>query len=162
MLQGPGCLNYALVLDMAADPSLGTVAGANRFILSRNAVALSTLLSESVEHRGDTDLVWRGRKVSGNAQRRRRTHLLFHGTILLGLELSLVTTFLAMPSLQPAYRQQRPHHEFIGNLPLSSVEVKRSLQTAWQADELLTVWPEEETRRLVRERYACPEWIRRR
>ena len=162
VMQGPGCLNFAVVLDLAIAPELATVSGANRFILCRQAAALSGLLGEPVELRGDTDLVWRGRKFSGNAQRRRRTHLLFHGTILLGLELSLVTTFLAMPTLQPAYRQQRPHREFIGNLPLSSVDVKRSLQTAWQADELLTVWPEEETRRLVRERYACPEWIRRR
>ena len=89
VLQGPGCWNYALVLDIAADAALATVAGANGFILHRTAAALACLLGEPVERCGDTDLVWRGRKFSGNAQRRRRTHLLFHGTLLLGFDLAL-------------------------------------------------------------------------
>ncbi|MEN9572186.1 MAG: hypothetical protein RL514_41 [Verrucomicrobiota bacterium] len=158
VLQGPGCWNYAVVLDLAADAALATVSGANHFILHRTAAALASLLSEPVERCGDTDLVWRGRKFSGNAQRRRRTHLLFHGTLLLGFDLALVAKYLPPPSREPDYRQARPHGEFIANLPLAASAVKRALAEAWQADAEPGTWPAAETQRLVRERYALPEW----
>lgn len=158
VLQGPGCLNYALVLEIASDAALATVSGANRSILSRISAALARSLGEPVERCGDTDLVWRGRKVSGNAQRRRRTHLLFHGTLLLGFDLALVERYLLPPSRQPAYRQARPHGEFITNLPLAADVVKRSLAEAWQADAHSSAWPGAETQRLVRDRYALSEW----
>lgn len=162
VLQGSGCLNYALVLEIASDAALATVSGANKFILHRTAAALSGLLGEPVELCGDTDLVWRGLKFSGNAQRRRRTHLLFHGTILLGFDLALVEKYLPQPSRQPDYRQARSHRDFITNLPMSADAVKRALVAAWQADTTLVSWPEEETRRLVRERYSLAEWNRQR
>ena len=141
VLQGPGCLNYALVLDLASDAALASVAGANRFILHRVTAALAGLLGEPVERCGDTDLVWRGRKFSGNAQRRRRTHLLFHGTLLLGFDLALVAKYLPPPSREPDYRQARPHGEFIANLPLPARAVKAALAAAWQASPTTTPWP---------------------
>ncbi len=162
VLQGPGCWNYALVLAIASDAALASVAGANRFILHRTAAALAGLLGEPVERCGDTDLVWRGRKFSGNAQRRRRTHLLFHGTLLLGFDLALVAKYLPPPSREPAYRQARQHSEFIANLPLTASAVKAALATAWQANAVPGTWPEVETQRLVCERYALPEWNRSR
>ncbi|NDB77160.1 MAG: lipoate--protein ligase family protein [Verrucomicrobia bacterium] len=127
VLQGPGCLNYALLLEIASDPALTSVTGTNQFILNCLAKALSPLLQDSVSVQGDTDLVWRGRKFSGNAQRRRRTHLLFHGTILLNLDLPLLEKCLPLPTRQPAYRAARPHGEFIVNLPLPMSAVKRAL-----------------------------------
>lgn len=162
VVQGPGCWNYALVLEIASEAALATVSGANQFILRRNAATLSALLPEAVALCGDTDLVWRGRKFSGNAQRRRRTHLLFHGTVLLGFDLALVEKYLPMPTRQPAYRESRAHQEFIGNLPLDSAAVKQALAQAWSAKDELVAWPEERTRRLVVERYALAEWNRSR
>ena len=162
VVQGPGCLNYALVLEIAGSSALATVSGANQFILRRNAAALSALLPEAVELCGDTDLVWRGRKFSGNAQRRRRTHLLFHGTVLLGLDLMLVEKHLLLPTRQPNYREARSHREFIANLPLSTCAVKRALAEAWGVSAKMEEWPEERTNRLVLERYALAEWNRSR
>lgn len=162
VLQGPGCLNYALVLAIASDAALATVSGTNRSVLERTAGALSGLLGEPVEQRGDTDLVWRGLKFSGNAQRRRRTHLLFHGTVLLGFDLPLVEQYLPQPSRQPEYRAGRSHRDFMANLPLTPARVKRALAEAWQADASALPWPLEETRRLVRERYSLAEWNRQR
>ncbi|MFM8471233.1 MAG: biotin/lipoate A/B protein ligase family protein [Limisphaerales bacterium] len=162
VLQGPGCLNYTVVLEIAPEPALATVTGTNHFILSCLARALSPLLDNAVTVQGDTDLVWRGRKFSGNAQRRRRTHLLFHGTVLLGMDLSLVEKFLRPPSREPAYRQARSHEEFIANLPLSRDAVKRALAEAWQANVTQAAWPEAETQRLVRDYYSRAEWNQQR
>jgi lipoate-protein ligase A len=130
---GPGCLNYSLVLPLAFAPELGTVGGTNAFILRRLAAALSALLGEEVASAGDTDLV--------------------------GFDLGLVARCLPLPSRQPAYRAARPHAEFLVNLPLAADTVKEALRTAWGAEQSTLPWPEEATRRLVRERYAQRAWV---
>lgn len=158
VLQGPGCLNYALVLDLARAAALGTVSGANGYILERVAAALSRVLPEPVQRCGDTDLVWRGRKFSGNAQRRRRTHLLFHGTVLLGLNQPLMDRCLRFPSRTPEYRQDRSHAEFVSALPLAADTVKQSLQEVWGAVAASAEWPAGETARLVSECYSQSAW----
>lgn len=158
VLQGPGCLNYALVLDLARDAALGTVSGANAYILQRVAAALSRSLGEPVQRCGDTDLVWRGRKCSGNAQRRRRTHLLFHGTVLLALNQPLMDRCLKFPSRTPAYRQARSHAEFVSPLPLTADTVKQALRAVWGAVAAPTSWPAEESARLVRDCYSQADW----
>jgi len=162
VLQGPGCLNFALVIEVSSNPALQSVTKSNDFILGRNVGALSGLLGSPVGVDGDTDLVWRGRKFSGNAQRRRRTHLLFHGTLLLGFVFSLLEKYLPpQPPRQPGYRLARPHRDFLVNLPLPASAVKHALAESWQARASDQPWPEQETRRLVRERYGLAEWNRR-
>ncbi len=155
---GPGCLNYSLVLPVDFAPETATVVGTNHFILRRLAAALDASLGGDVTCQGDTDLVWRGRKCSGNAQRRRDSHLLFHGTFLLGLDLALVTELLPLPPRQPAYRTARSHVDFLVNLPLPVSAVKRALQSAWGAQPLDIPWPEAATRRLADARYAQRSW----
>jgi lipoate-protein ligase A len=162
VLLGSGCLNYALVLPLAAQAALATVSGANQFILQRNVAAWAALLGEPLVRRGDTDLVWRDRKCSGNAQRRRHTHLLFHGTLLLGSDLAAMAKYLALPSRAPEYRRARDHEVFLTNLPLSVAAAKQALAQAWQADGASLAWPTEGIARLVRERYARAEWNARR
>ncbi|MDB6056303.1 MAG: lplA, partial [Verrucomicrobiales bacterium] len=44
VLQGPGCLNYSLVLNFETEPKLQTIPGANCFIMRRNAQALQEAL----------------------------------------------------------------------------------------------------------------------
>jgi lipoate-protein ligase A len=78
VLQGPGCLNYSLVLKIASRPELETIPAANRHIMGRHREALSAALGRQVEVCGVTDLAISGRKFSGNSQRRKRRALLFH------------------------------------------------------------------------------------
>ena len=47
VLQGPGCLNYSLILRIDSDPALQTVTGTNRFVMERNRAAVETLLARS-------------------------------------------------------------------------------------------------------------------
>jgi lipoate---protein ligase len=116
VLQGPGCLNYSLVLKVDSHPSLSTIPSANRHIMGVNKAALSTLLNRPVEVQGHTDLTLDGLKFSGNAQRRKRKALLFHGTFLLRFDLTLMDCFLNFPSREPDYRQGRAHGSFLTNL----------------------------------------------
>ena len=46
VLQGPGCLNYALILEIKKNPELVTVTSANRFIMERHQTALDRLLKK--------------------------------------------------------------------------------------------------------------------
>ena len=107
---------------------------------------------------GHTDLAVNGLKFSGNAQRRKKTHLLFHGTFLLHFDLPLVEKFLAMPSLQPDYRQGRRHPEFITNLPVSAAAVKQALCAAWSAAQPLENCPHDRIQSLVHDRYVTNGW----
>lgn len=146
VVQGPGCLNYAVVLRINESGPTQNITTANQHVMEhvRRAVA-SEIRTPNFELRiqGHTDLVVvetdaqcsLALKFSGNAQRRRKNFLLFHGTLLLNFNLSLISELLNMPSQQPDYRAGRSHDEFIMNLPLSAEAVKRALAAEWQAME---------------------------
>ena len=160
VLQGKGCLNYALILRVAEDLPTGNISTANRFIMERNCAAIQSLLGDRqlASIRGCTDLAINGIKFSGNSQRRRKHYLLFHGTFLLNFDLALISELLRMPSKQPDYRNSRRHDEFLTNLNLSTAEVKAALQKNWEAISLLKNPPLEKISALAREKYATREW----
>jgi lipoate-protein ligase A len=108
--------------------------------------------------RGISDLTLGNLKISGNAQRRKRDRLLFHGTFLLDFDIELVEHLLPMPTREPDYRRRRPHREFLTNAAAARAAFREALQRAWQAVEPLTDAPLESVRALARERYARDEW----
>jgi lipoate-protein ligase A len=156
VLQGPGCLNYSLTLKIDGRPDLATIPSANRFIMERQQKALSVLLGQPVEVQGVTDLTTGELKFSGNAQRRKRHALLFHGTFLLHFDLSLMDCFLNLPSRQPDYRHGRPHGRFLTNLEVEASAVKDALRRAWVAQAPLANAPD--CRRLIAEKYGQEDW----
>jgi len=157
VMQGRGCLNYALVQRIESGDSLN-VGATNDTVMEAVRRALNPLLNGEVERHGHTDLTWRGRKFSGNAQKRKAKHFLFHGTILLDFDVELVEECLRAPSKQPEYRANRNHLDFIGNIPLEREAVKSALANAFGANEISSFALDEQTRELVREKYARPEW----
>jgi lipoate-protein ligase A len=92
----------------------------------------------------------------------KRTHLLYHGTLLYRFRLELIEACLAMPPRHPEYRQGRTHRSFVANLPLPAGAIRRVLVTAWDATEPCVAWPREETAQLVAEKYGRQEWNERR
>jgi lipoate---protein ligase len=158
VLQGPGCLNYSVVLPIKEDPVLESIHGTNGFVLDRIVAALNPLLATKVDRQGQTDLAIDGIKFSGNAQRRRKDFLLFHGCLLLSLDLDLVEQALPMPSRQPDYRANRSHRDFLRNLGVDARAVKAAIITAWNAQEPLPVAPASRVPNLLRSKYGCPDW----
>jgi lipoate-protein ligase A len=156
VLQGPGCLNYSLALRIEGCPPLDTVSGANRHVMARQRDALASVLGRPVEIKGFTDLTLGGLKFSGNAQRRKRRALIFHGTFLLNLDLSLMDRFLNMPSRQPDYREGRSHQRFLMNLNADAVAIKAAMREAWGAHVPLSRAPD--CWRLITEKYERDEW----
>jgi lipoate---protein ligase len=158
VLQGPGCLNYSLILKIHEDGPLRGVTEANSFIMERQRQALQPLLHAPIEIQGFTDLAVGGSKFSGNAQRRKRCFLLFHGTLLLDFDIPLVQRVLRIPSKQPSYRRDRTHSDFLTNLGTSSHEVKEALKSKWNAAEELKYIPLDGVDCLVHQKYATDEW----
>jgi lipoate-protein ligase A len=161
VLLGAGCLCFSLVLAYDRAPPLSDINASYRYILGRIRDALSPL-APGLEHSGISDLSLAGRKVSGNSQQRKRTHLLHHGTLLYAFDVGQAERFLPLPARQPDYRGQRSHTAFLANLPVTAEELRSGLGTCWEANQRLGAVPEEEMRRLVAEKYSCEDWIRRR
>jgi len=159
VVQGPGCLNFAVVLDLRARPALRDIAGSHRFILGRIVAALAPRFS-GVELHPPNDLAIAGRKFSGNAQRRRRDWLLHHGTLLYDFPLATVGRWLREPPRQPAYRAGRPHGDFLMNLAADRAWLVARLREAWGADTTAADWPRTLTAALAASRYGRPTWTR--
>jgi lipoate-protein ligase A len=158
VVQGPGCLNFSLVLNTSADTRLTNAGATNDYVLEQNAGVLSTLTGETVRVSGFSDLTIGGRKIAGNAQRRRLRSLLFHGCILLDFDFTLIEELLPMPSRQPRYREGRSHTDFLRNLHIPADRLKVALRNSWGAVLPAAEVPVHETERLVRERYMNPSW----
>lgn len=158
VLQGPGCLNYSLVLR-AQGAALAGITETNAYIMQRQREALQTVVGAPIEVMGITDLVRYERKFSGNAQRRKRHFLLFHGTFLLDFDIARVQELLHPPARQPAYRSERSHAEFLTNLHAPAAAVELALKKEWRAAELFEAVPFQTIEQLAMEKYSSPEWI---
>lgn len=122
VLQGPGSLNFALSLRYDDYPETRTLHGSYDYILNRIAAALSAR-GVPARMEGVSDLAIHGRKVSGNAQKRRKHAFLHHGTLLYAVNQDLMARCLREPSQRPDYRGERRHDEFVMQLPLTRDEL---------------------------------------
>ena len=158
VLQGPGCLNYALIFDHEVGGRPGDLAQTYRFVLERHRRLFAALTGVPVTVNGISDLAIDGRKFSGNSQYRKRRWTLVHGTFLLHFDIPRVTRYLPMPSKEPGYRRHRPHGNFLVNLEIDGAVVRQGLRSIWNAEQELSAPPPRVIDELVRERYARPEW----
>lgn len=167
---------------------LATVTGTNQWVMERNRAALENLLGGRVSVQGHTDLAYGAvessglrdesrtpipalnsqpstlnpdfpwLKFSGNAQRRRRRSLVFHGTILHDFDLSLIDALLLFPSQQPGYRADRGHSEFVRNIPATAEPIRARLREAWQAREPAPALTSAQLEPLLRAHYGNDAW----
>ena len=158
IVTGPGCLMYGVVLSYERQPALRMLDHAHMHVLGFVATALRTI-GIAAEHRGLSDLVWNGRKISGNSLRCKRDHLLYHGTLLYGFDIALISEFLRMPPRQPEYRAGREHADFVANLPTTGSELRQALIAAFQAREPSTQWPRARVNELIVTRYRDADWF---
>jgi lipoate-protein ligase A len=157
IVMGPGCLMYAVVLSLEARPELRMIDLAHQFVLGRIRDALAAVCP-NVELCGISDLAVQDRKFSGNSLRVRRTHLLYHGTLLYDFPLTRVGACLKTPPRQPDYRAGRTHGEFVANIKAAPEDLRRALVKAFDADRALSAWPQALTRQLVAEKYSQASW----
>jgi lipoate-protein ligase A len=160
VLLGAGCLIFSLILRFDRDPALSDLHASYRFILGRILTGLAPFALE-LAFQGSSDLTLGERKFSGNAQQRKRTHLLHHGTLLYAFDAEPAQRYLKAPPRQPEYRRQRSHADFLMNLPIGAETLEQVLREIWQADETLSDLPLAMVKKLVEEKYERSDWIRR-
>ncbi len=164
VLQGPGCLNFTLVLQHDLRPEILTIRDSYCYILSRLAEALRKR-GVHASHKGISDIAVGGRKISGNAQKRRRKTILHHGTLLYALDSELMERYLRDPVDRPQYRGVRSHRGFVTTLPLTQDQLKAILRETF-APGVKPSRPilkeRKRTEQLVAEKYARDEWTYRR
>jgi lipoate---protein ligase len=167
IVAGPGCLMYAVVLSYKLRPELKDIGHAHKFVLSRlaNALQPAVAMLGSISQAGTSDLVFasvaepsKQRKFSGNSLRAKRTHLLYHGTLLYNSNLPLIEECLRFPPRVPEYRDGRAHQDFVMNLPLSRQTLVETVHRAWPAIESTAEWPRQRVAQLVEERFARESW----
>jgi len=126
VLQGPGCLNYSAVFPIAAAAEFTSISGTSCAVLNDVRQRLSGLALD-ITIQGTSDLCVGPLKFSGNAQKRTRLSVLFHGTILYDFDLGLISKYLLHPSKEPAYRSGRGHDGFLMNLGIERQILVKSL-----------------------------------
>lgn len=127
VLQGPGCLNFSVVLPLDGRPELLNVQESYRVILAAIAEALSV---PGVQACG-SDILLNGRKFSGSAQRRSSGWLLHHGTLAYALDFDLLERLLPEPRRKPPHRNGRTHREFLTTLPLTADAIIQRISSAF-------------------------------
>ena len=172
---GPGCLMYAVVLSYERRPHMRPLDQAHSLVLGQLANALGKLLP-GVRRAGTSDLVLvddaaaaddqqgdcvsdaTARKFSGNSLRCKRTHMLYHGTLLYDFPLRSIGAYLLSPPRQPDYRDQRTHGDFVSNMPLDRTALVSAVLDAFDAHERTTNWPERRVNELNAAYYGRREW----
>jgi lipoate-protein ligase A len=121
-----GTVQYAFLLPHDEATTIGEVKAACNAIVKR---ALGEAgIAAALETDPSGDLRAGDRKVGGLALRRRRHATMLHGTLLVEADLKGIAALLRHPAREPAWRQGRPHLEFLANLgPLAFESFLRSL-----------------------------------
>ncbi len=160
---GPGCLMYSLVLSYERRPELHALPAVHELVLGCLASALRQHIP-SVVRQGTSDLAFQPpgppslRKFSGNSLRCRRTHLLYHGTLLYNFPPELISSCLGTPPRQPGYRSRRSHAQFLENLPLSGERLRELIIAAWHPASLRETYPSAGVAELLQKHYSREEW----
>ncbi|EAQ82205.1 lipoate--protein ligase family protein [Blastopirellula marina] len=157
IVAGPGCLMYAITLDLANREDLRAIDLCHRYVMEKMLAALAPHVA-GVTFQGTCDLTWNNQKFSGNSLRVKRDHVLYHGTLLYDFPLEMIADCLNHPPRTPDYRQQRDHTQFVTNLPITRDQLRNSLIETWAADKPLPEWPEKRTADLAAEKYGTDEW----
>ena len=179
VLHGPGNLNYSIFLSLEAYPKM--------YFLKHSYTVLLNILKDALQAQNiactlaglsDLALIEEDgtlRKISGNAQFRRRQVLVFHGTLITRKEvITKMKKYLSHPPREPGYRLGRKHQDFMGWLPPSfdfaafyNYFSKRIRGLNAQREELSLIPLSSEhkrsvyalARRIAQKQYSHPEWI---
>lgn len=161
VLQGPGCLNFTLILAKNRHPQIISIQNSYDYILNR---IIDALPEYDLNRAGISDIALGDLKVSGNAQRRHKNYILHHGTILYDTDIQQVSRYLKEPKDRPDYRGTRSHEKFVSNLATSRESLMETIRTIFEC-EAATNSPRrdilKEAAELAQTKYDKQAWIYR-
>ncbi|AXR65827.1 lipoate--protein ligase family protein [Leptospira mayottensis] len=114
-------LNFTFFVSLDVKPELYKVKESYGYFLNLVISALKRqTLSASCRGKSDLAILEQGleKKISGNAQFRKRNAVIHHGTLILKPSLiERVSGLLKHPPEEPEYRKNRKHSDFVTSLP---------------------------------------------
>lgn len=161
VLQGPGCINYSLILSYERDKTYRDITGSYRTILEKISAGF---LEHGIqlEFLPVSDMAVSDNKVSGNAQARKKKFFLHHGTLLLSFDIGKIGCYLKHPKKEPDYRKKREHKEFLTNLDIGAEELKKVIEKIFINDIKEILIPGKDLlgrlKDLAYTKYASDEW----
>ena len=161
VLQGPGCLNYSLILSYREEAPQRDIEKSYTYVLDRVLTVLESLGIKAARQ-GLSDLAAGSMKFSGNSQARKKRYFLHHGTILYGFNTGLIERYLKHPSDEPLYRGNRPHSSFVSNIDIKKELFAGEMEKAFSAAEKASIGrrASREIKELIRRRYISEAWNR--
>ncbi len=136
VLQGKGCLNYSLILSKVTRPQIRDLYGSYRYVLGKVVSVLKDMgVNAQIFPLSDIAIADIAMKISGNAQRRGRYFILHHGTILYDFDMDRISCYLKLPVMQPEYRKNRPHVDFLTNVSIDIDLFKRKFKIVFDITE---------------------------
>lgn len=154
---GPGCLLYTLLIDLNAQPDLRMLDAVHDYVM-RGMLSAIRPFAPDVRFDGTCDLVLNERKFSGNSLKVGRNWTLYHGTLLISMDLAIIDQLLKHPPREPEYRKGRAHSEFVTNLNVHEEQLCESLRKTWRADRKLEDVPLDLVQDLLQSRYSQASW----
>jgi Lipoate-protein ligase A len=167
-------ITYSIILPLGHPLAPLDILESYRLICSGLVRALARLGVES-EFAPINDIVAGGKKVSGNAQSRRSSCLLQHGTVLLGLRLDLMFSLLKVPAEKLKGKLIEDAKQRVTSLEIllgrrleyeeAACALREGFAEAWDAglDEgSLSEAEAEAAASLAASRFSRPEWNGRR
>jgi lipoate-protein ligase A len=167
-------ITYSLIMPLSNPHAGPSIAESYRVLCAGVAAGLGRLGIEAA-FAPVNDILAGGRKISGNAQTRRKGCLLQHGTILLDLEAELMFSLLKVPreklkgKLIEDIRQRVTSLKALLGRPVSYEEGSAALAEGFREALSLDYTgdtapsPEEEARAafLGETKFASPQWLRK-
>ncbi len=80
---------------------------------------------KSAEVKGTSDITINNRKICGTSLYIGKNRVLYHGTLLLDIDIKLFDKYLRYPDIVPDYRNGRIHSEFVTTLKDQNLETDR-------------------------------------
>lgn len=121
-------LNYSIFVSLKEKPELYDVKKSYNLLLG---LVISALKKQNIDStmagKSDLSILENSieKKISGNAQFRKKDCVVQHGTLILDLSiLEQVTELLSHPPEEPEYRKNRTHKDFLTCLPKEFSEKK--------------------------------------
>jgi len=152
VLQGKGCFNYSLILSKTIRPQIRDLYGSYRYVLDRIVSVLKDMgVNVKVFPVSDIAIANTAMKISGNAQRRGRYFILHHGTILYDFPIDKISCYLKIPVVQPEYRKNRDHVDFLTNVSIDIALFKRKFKIIFDITEEHDILTEYERYLLARD-----------
>ncbi len=177
VLHGAGILNYSIFLSLKSYPKIFSLKYSYNILLSIVKEALQAQnIACKIAGLSDIVLIEKNgtlRKVSGNAQFRRKGILVFHGSLVIRKEMiNMIEDYLSHPPQEPNYRSSRKHTDFLGYLGLSfdfaafyKFFSKKIGELNNKTEPVTSLSPEQKSlvyniaRRIAIDNYMRPEWI---